>query len=271
MKMKILAIGLVLLLASGGFSFIGSAVKVNINNNSDLIKSNSSIVKADNVLFREDFDNYNNVGPYWRVITQFSSFSIHDGMADLTIWKAWRFMYSNCEIRSPHLYKFNNLKIKIEVNNSWSQAGKEDKIQKGTVGWGFWNHKFRGDEISYAWFFHVKGSRFYNKNGLWAICKAPSTNGNDKGGFTKIRIEGYDITDWHEYGINWTEDSIDFYIDGKNVAHITKGVSQSNMTIHTWIDNAEWHGFFNGNIYLPVFMRSRRHNILLVDYFEVTE
>ena len=86
-----------------------------------------------------------------------------------------------------------------------------------------------------------------------------------------IKIEGYDITDWHEYEIDWKENYVDFYIDGHNVAHVTKGVPQEKMTIDIWLDNAAWYGFRNGDIYFPIYQRVKTANLLFIDYVEITE
>lgn len=266
MELKIFAIGIILFMICTG---LVSASSIDIcDEKNDYDQSDENIItKSDNVIFRDDFDDFNT---FWRVIQKFTSFDIHHGMAELALYKAPRFMYFNCELRSPNIFSYNTLKIRTQVNNSWCQLGKEDTIQKGTVGWGYWNHKFGIDEIEYAWFFHTKGSRFFPKNGLWAICKSPIKD-NEYGGFSMIKIEGYDVTDWHEYEIDWNETYVDFYIDGENVAHVTKGVPQQTMTIDIWLDNAAWYGFQNGDIYFPIYQRVKQANLLFIDYVEVTD
>lgn len=254
-----------LMMLSNGLAMSSTITESNTNTDSTLIKTDSVDIKSSNVLFRDDFDEYTT---NWRVLSEFTTFNVHRGMAELTLWKAWRFAYFNIGINSVEKYQYNNFEMRAQVNNSWTHMGRKGNIGPGSVGWGFWNKKFDPSQIAVAWFFHNKASRFSPMNGLWAVCKSPSSNPH--GGFTKIKIEGIDITDWHVYNINWTEDCCDFYIDGENVAHISEGIPVKASCVNLWNDNAVWYALPRANLYLPV-MKKSGGNILFLDYVEITE
>jgi len=266
MKLKLLTTVIILLILSNGVACAVSTVKLKSNTTPEAIQSNLDIEITDNVKFRDDFDEYST---NWRILSEFTSFNIHHGLAELTLWKAWRFTYFNIGINSVERYQYDNFEMRAQVNNSWRHVGKEDDIGPGSVGWGFWNKKFDSSQIEVAWFFHNKASRFSPMNGLWAVCKSPSSNPH--GGFTKIKIEGIDITNWHVYAINWTEDYCDFYIDGENVAHITNGIPVKASCVNLWNDNAVWYALPRANLYLPIIKRSPKGNILFLDYIEITD
>jgi|GEM_PF-6694909 len=206
---------------------------------------------ADNkVIFRDDFDNKSS---HWNWGTKYTAYqTISNGIAEFTIPIAFPNGQYDAEIcdNGSAPYKYDNMKVKLRV----------DYILKGSRGWGFWDQKCNSNEGALAWFIYQKGSLFYPMNGLWIMCM----NDGIKGGITIKPIWGYDIREWHEYEINWTKNSVDFFIDGKNVAHVTKNVPQVNCKADIWIDNA---------VYRPnhrCFTLLHRETLYL-DYIEITE
>ena len=160
------------------------------------------------------------------------------------------------------------MSLRTQINNSWGRFDEFQEPKTGSYGFGFWNHVFNPLEIEYPWFFYSKSlNPFYKKNGLWAVCKAPSSQ--PYGGFSLVEIKGYKITDWHDYEIIWNEDSVNFLIDEKNVTHVKKGVPQQECNMHVWQDNAAWYGSEDGNVYYPKFLRVKHHNMAFLDYIEI--
>lgn len=256
MKIKILVTLLLLVLVSSGMTI---AVSKEDKSQTPEIETNND------VLFRDDFDDYTT---NWRILSEFTTFCVHRGMAELNLWKAWRSAYFNIGINSVEKYQYNTLELRAQVNNSWTHLGEEGDIGPGSVGWGFWNKEFNPSKIAVAWFFHNEAHWLSPMGGLWAVCKSPSSNPH--GGFTKIKIEGVDITKWHEYKINWSEETCDFYIDDECVAHITEGIPVKASCVNVWNDNAVWYALPRANIYFPI-MRNSPGNILFLDYVELSE
>lgn len=220
-------------------------------NNVIALNIKDSNVTNNNIIFRDDFDTESDYW-YWRgTFTAYHTFE--NGVVNFKIPKADRSGFHVSEIWDNHStpqYRYNNMKARIKV----------DGIRRGSRGWGFWNSDINPFNCSVAWFMSIKGSNpLYPLKGFWVIC----TNGV-LGGFTFKRLRGIDISKWHDYEINWKEDSVDFYIDGENVAHITRGVPQTSCRIHVWVDNMKW-------LLIPVLQRICFPTTLSVDYLEITE
>jgi hypothetical protein len=231
--------------------FIPVTASGNLQLNKEDIEKNDTLI----VLLRDDFDDYST---NWRVGTQFSQYTVYDGLGELTIHRAWRFMYTNAELTGKPEYQYNNMKIRAKI----------DPIIRGSKGWGLWNHKYAPKEIAYTWFVFLKGSTIYPYNGFW-IMSVDGTNG-----YTFKKINGIDVREWHDYEIIWDEDSYDFIIDGENVAHITTGVTQDKLGVEVWNDNSVYY-FLKTKTrmlsFFPMAQRISQSGSIFIDYIEITE
>ena len=214
---------------------------------------------SNNVIFRDDFNNDSDYWYHWNANSGYHSITEHpdeitkDKWCRLTLLYGDPDHYHNAEIytneSNPYLY--NNFKANISV----------DRITKGSKGWGFYNREYCNDNMSFAWFMYNRFSflGLFPTNGFFAISWNSITDWSIK------RIRNVDITKWHEYEINWTEDSLNFYIDGKNVAHFTRGIPTRSLKVDVWIDNMNFlPPFFGKN------MNIERPNAINIDYIEVT-
>lgn len=224
------------------------------------IQTNSeiNITDSSNVIFRDDFNNDSDHWYHWNEGSGFHKIVYHP-IADqwycrLTLPYGSRNHYHNAEIwtneSDPYLY--NNFKAAISV----------DRITKGSKGWGFYNREYCNENMSYAWFMYNRFSSIglFPTNGFFAISWNSITDWSIK------KIRNVDITKWHEYEINWTENSLDFYIDGKNVAHFTRGIPTKPLKVDVWIDNMNFLPPFFAKI-----MNVERPNSININYIEVTE
>ena len=220
--------------------------------------SEIDITNSNKVIFRDDFNNDSDHWYHWNEGSGFHKIVYHP-IADqwycrLTLPYGSRNHYHNAEIWTnesfPYLY--NNFKARISV----------DRITKGSKGWGFYNREYCNENMSYAWFMYNRFSSLglFPTNGFFAISWNSVTDWSIK------RLRNVDITKWHEYEINWTEDSTDFYIDGKNVAHFTRGIPTKPLKVDVWIDNMNFLPPFFGKI-----MNIERPNAININYIEVTK
>jgi len=258
MKTKIIIFGVILLLFFNGVMSTSGADSITKIINEKLNESIEIKEHEEGVLFRDDFNKDSdhwvhwNAGSGYHSIVEFPEFDIR--YCRLTILYGNPGLYHNSEIwtneSDPYLY--NNFKANISV----------DRITKGSKGWGFYNREYLNENMSYAWFMYNRFSTIglFPTNGFFAISWNSNTDWSIK------RIRNVDITKLHEYEINWTENSLDFYIDGKNVAHFTRGIPTKPLKADVWIDNMN---------FLPPFFRKKmnieRPNSININYIEVTE
>lgn len=214
--------------------------------------SENNINYSNEVIFRDDFNNESDEWDHWFNGSGFRS--IKDGICTLTILYGDPNHYHNAEIFTngscPYLY--NNFKTSISV----------DRITRGSKGWGFYNRNYCNEDMSFAWFMYNRYSiaGIFPTNGFFAICWNGIRDWSIK------RIRDIDLSKWHTYEINWTENSADFFIDGKNVAHFTHGIPTKNLKADVWIDNANFLPPFFG-----IDMRVLLPNSINIDYIEITE
>lgn len=224
---------------------------------------------SDDVLFFQDFDDYpNNL----RVINGPSTdFTVYNGVGKLILKTERRFIYSNSNLDDEPQYKFNNMTVKARLSN-WFYNIEYKKIGKGSFGWGLCNNEVPTYDYEFVWFIYQQGSIFYPWNGLWVWSRS-------NGEFSTKQIKGYNMREWHVYEIKWNKDSYDFYIDGEQVAQITKVVSQEKLGIEIWNDNAVWYFQSRNWSGIPILGWSiipspRRVNYprtLDIDYIKITE
>ena len=222
------------------------------------IESEKIINDSNKVIFRDDFNNDSDLWDHWNSGSGYNSLVYHPIVkawyCRLTILYGNPNLYHNAEIWTndsiPFLY--NNFKADISV----------DRITKGSKGWGFYNREYCNENMSFVWFMYNRFSTFglFPTNGFFAICWNGARDWSIK------RIRNVDIREWHTYEINWTEDSADFFIDGKNVAHFTRGIPNRELKVDVWIDNMNFLPPFFGRI-----MSILSPNAINIDYIEVTE
>jgi len=212
----------------------------------------NDINHSDQVIFRDDFDNENDIWVHWN--EGCGSHYIEEGNCRLSIWYGDQYHYHNSEIWTNDSISFlyNNFKAGISV----------DKTTKGSKGWGFYNRNYCDDKMSYAWFMYNRFSSLglFPTNGFFAIC----WNGDRDWSIKRIR--NIDLSEYHIYEIKWAEDCVGFFIDGKSVAHFTRGIPTNELKVDVWIDNM--------NFFPPFFaymLRIRLPNSINIDFIEVTE
>ena len=220
---------------------------------------------SDEVLLFEDFEDY---PTELRVTNVFTDFALYEGIGQLILHAAYRFTYFNSNLANlPPKYLYNNMTVKAKLTDNQYNILK---IGKGSYGWGLCNGGWCTPSLAFAWFIYQKGTVFYPWNGLWVWCR------DSNGDFSAKKIEGIDMREWHEYEIVWNEDSYDFYIDGEQVAQLTKAVSHEKMSIEIWNDNAVWFPSTRkwGWSLIPVFHRFIPlfyDRIVELDYVTITE
>ncbi len=135
---------------------------------------------------------------------------------------------------NPYLYA--KLECSVKITN----------LKNGSRGWGFWNTFGVPDKQSWAWFMQQDGvcppnqelcpyKKPYFLNGFYAFIMTPYDK--DKKYFTGYKLPDLD-ENWHDYVIDWKQDSVKFYIDGKVVASDSNIVPQRHMAFHFWVDNS---------------------------------
>jgi hypothetical protein len=220
--------------------------------------SENNVTNSNKVIFRDDFNNDSDHWYHWNSGSGYHSLVYHPIVKEwyyrLTILYGNPEHYHNAEIWTngsfPYLY--NNFKANISI----------DRITKGSKGWGFYNREYCNDNMSYAWFMYNRFSRIglFPTNGFFAI------SWNSINDWSIKRIRNVNIKKWHTYEINWTENNVDFFIDGKNVAHFTRGIPTKPLKVDVWIDNMNFLPPFFGKI-----MSVTLPNAINIDYIEVTE
>jgi hypothetical protein len=235
---------------------------------------NKNIFKPDyenhsNIIFKDNFKNSSN----WNEILlptfiKLTDFETKNGLGQLEIILASKYSYFDSEIfEDSYPYKYNDMKMRVKLDI--------DSTTKGSRGWGFWTGSFNISECQMAWFIHQTGSVFYPMNDLWIQC----VNG-DLNNMTCIPINGYDVTEWHDYEIKWNKENVVFYIDGNPVANITTGVPDISCRIDIWIDNAVWQWYYLRtkflsdpftivDMYYPNFKNQFFPSTLNIDFIEV--
>ena len=220
---------------------------------------------SEDVIFFEDFEDH---PTKLRVTNMFTDFALYHGVGQLILHSAFRFTYFNSNLDNlPPKYLYNNMSVKAKLTDVQYNVLK---IGKGSFGWGLFNGEVCTPNYAFAWFIYQQGTVFYPWNGLWAWCR------DSNGEFSAKKIEDIDMREWHEYEIIWNEDSYDFYIDGEQVAQLTKAVYQEKMSIEIWNDNAVWYPSTRkwGWGLIPLFHRINPMSygrIIELDYVKISE
>ena len=142
--------------------------------------------------------------------------------------------YSNSEFYNHGLpYKYNFAQIRL----------KNDNLEKGTRGWGFWNGSMVRGPIKLAWFTQRQGPEDYERNGFWAV-----TANEGKSKWTPI--ENIPLEDWNTYSIDWGQDGVTWWINDMLVAEERAIVPNGKMRVDIWIDNAVYQVINNINTHI---------------------
>lgn len=232
---------------------IPSITSKNISTNPEI-----STTSSDNIIFRDDFNNDSDYWYHWNAGSGYDSIKHHQpanqwyGRLMLPYGNPDHYHNSEIWTNDSFPYLYNNFKARISV----------DRITKGSKGWGFYNREYCNENMSLAWFMYNRWNSLglFPTNGFFAISWNSVTDWSIK------KIRNVDITKWHDYEINWTEGSCDFYIDGKNVAHFTRGIPNKPLKVDVWIDNMNFLPPFFGKI-----MNIKRPNAININYIEITE
>jgi len=232
----------------------------------DIENEKKEVLVKDDILLEVDFEEYpTNV----RVHNRRTAFTVYDGIGELWVNGAHPFSYHNSNIDTYEIFKYNNMTLKARVCD-W--LGGELNSARGSIGWGFSNSYINKPDYSFVWFIYQEGPRFYPWNGLWVWSR------NDCK-LTAKKIDGVKIHEFHEYGVDWTPDSYDFYVDGELVAQITENIIQENMSIEIWNDNAIWYSpnrnwgripVFGWGL-IPRFLKVYGPKLLSMDYLRISE
>lgn len=227
-----------------------------INSKPTKINQESTSMDSNNVIFQDDF---NNKSDQWHwVIKHNAKVNFNNGIAELKIPKAYRFGHFDAEIITNETdpYRYNTFETRIKV----------DPVLKGSRGWGFWNWKYKKSECELAWFIYQEGYFWYPLKGLWVQC----VDGNIDN-MTLIKITGYDLSEWHDYKINWEKEYVEFFVDDTLVANVTKGIPKTNCRVDVWIDNANWLMKMPFPVYIPILNKFQKETTLYLDYIRITD
>lgn len=129
---------------------------------------------------------------------------------------------------------FLNLPYVAKNGTIFSARVKAQNLQGGSRGWGFWNTSM-GLNSQIAWFIQFNGfepdGKPYPLNGFWA----QTQNGLQISMFPLPPLD----EGWHDYRIEMTSESVNYYIDNRFLAQVTGGaIPSSPMAFHNWVDNA---------------------------------
>ena len=225
--------------------------------NSITINKQSNI--AGDVVVNDELESLNGILWYWRTDTDGDdaegACSLSGPGVCLRIPStADNGLYSNAEFYnagSSVPYKFNFIQVYL----------KNETLDRGSRGWGFWNGSLNRTQSEIAWFTCVNGDGYTN-NGFYAVTQA---YGDAVPVMTQI--SDIDLTEWHEYCIDWQSDSVSFWIDGVLKARHITGVPQYEMRCDVWIDNAVY--IESGGVWNHVYQNISGSTALIIDSISI--
>jgi len=139
--------------------------------------------------------------------------------------------YSNSEI-------YNNNEVK-PYSTSFAQFYlKNENLEKGSRGWGFWNGNLDLADSEIAWFAYVDGDG-YTYNGFYAVTQSMGSAP------TMTPIDAVSLEEWHNYSIDWQADNVTFWVDDVNVASHDSNIPSTATRVDVWVDNAVYDSNWN--------------------------
>jgi hypothetical protein len=204
---------------------------------------------SDIPVFQDDFSTKDS-NWYWRIDHSAVCTLVTSGVEFKVLGIADTLDYSNAEIyesagRLPWLR--NRAVFRLQ----------SPSIQVGSRGWGFWNGSMNMSTSVMAWFARVEGTGNTVSDGFYA-----STQNYGNAPFM-TEITGVDLSQWHEFEINWKADSVVYSIDGNVV--VTHSFSPDrNMRLDVWTDNAVYD-----SSWAHVFQDLSADSTLIIDWIKL--
>jgi len=149
-------------------------------------------------------------------------------------WKALR------DITFNNPYKANKgLSTRITMD-----IKAQTKDQGGSRGWGFWNTSLDMDILQLAWFMEYSIPQKLNTSNKANRAVVMQSIGKDSKNrlnicSTVLDPKKFDIYNWHQYKIEWSNNQVIYYVDNEQVA-IHDISLKRNMAFHNWVDNRNY-------------------------------
>lgn len=235
------------------------------------------------------FDDFNEKSPYWDWrINNYANFEIEGSILKMYMGPTEALYYSNAEIADgtfDHLlWSFKTIELKARL------MGKH----YGSAGFGFWNYTMVIDFCVPIWFIYLRSRGPYPFQGFFAqvgnffqpimfieknylfnsaflFSKLSSKIIGVKIISSKPTMQELNLENWHEYKIEWKQDNVKFYIDGKEVAKINFFFKDLKARADAWIDNAvfEVKRRDAGKVYRHATQENRQKSSLEIDYIKI--
>jgi len=142
------------------------------------------------------------------------------------------------DIVQNNLYQGHSVPTKVKMKIIAENKGG------GSRGWGFWNTEMDLAIGQFAWFmeftFPKKDKKGLFKNSVWMWTLGRDSDNNRGICITKLPDE-YDIYEWHVYEVAWSKNSVEYYVDGNQVAKHTRFVPNVDLAFHNWVDNRNYN------------------------------
>lgn len=141
---------------------------------------------------------------------------------------------------------FNNIYLADDaVSNRIVANIRADGEGGGSRGWGYWNTTMNPLVLQFAWFMEITTQKKPNgtndpgfDNNVWMM----TVRGGEDAGFclTLLDPEKHSIYDWHQYSIEWTSKSVQYFVDDALVADHAQYIPDIGLAFHNWVDNRNY-------------------------------
>ncbi|CAM3431825.1 family 16 glycosylhydrolase [Thalassospira profundimaris] len=138
---------------------------------------------------------------------------------------------------------FNNIYLANDAVSSRIVANvRADGTGGGSRGWGYWNTTMNPLVMQFAWFMEVTTEKKPPSSGFDNNVWMMTVRGGSSLDFclTPLSPEKYSIYDWHQYSVEWTSKSVQYFVDDVLVADHRKYIPDIGLAFHNWVDNRNY-------------------------------
>ncbi len=186
------------------------------------------------------FDDFNEVDPHWKFRRDgISRIIIQDSILKLCMGPTEALYYSNAEISDGNFHELRWKNGKLSFKARLSGDGFP---HYGSAGFGFWNYSMRIDLSYPIWFIYLRSVRKnYPLQGLFIQVgnKFMPIMLTRSVGIYKVLLalfpfaapikilsgkpamQEIDLREWHTYSIDWGNEKVVFYIDGREITDMS--------------------------------------------------
>lgn len=121
------------------------------------------------------------------------------------------------------------------------------EMERGSMGFGFWNETMDPEEAAFAFFMFLKGNDDYQLNGFYVITKFPGANFQ----ITPVPVNLLDA--WNTYKVDLeAEGSVTYEVNNHKIASHIFNRSNKAINYEVWVDNAVYDPATFAQITFPV-------------------